>query len=368
MILRANDAYAASGMPRQHGLCFQSVSDQTRCVIASRAVGIHASGLLLENYATKGFHVKAKSCNWGPMAGFVLADPRFTKRGSSAEALEGQRKDLTKARHEGASTIPVYITDERRKALEVPAPQGLGCIQRAGGTINEMIYRASQPGGKGSMQFVLRREFQAPGAKGLQVWAVLYGAGEKVLPATLKDATTKSAASNLSPVLAMVDPLCVPELKGTYRSAMTGDYDLWAVFAPSGKADPRGLDKRPVVGSERHVLPFAAFGKQEDKHMGNITQRGRQIKDLLNGRIRAAGYTGGNVVHHSDEAGRPKVEGVELDFIAFVPGHREPYFMRTLDDLKKFFALVVKSHSIVLNPGWGRQLGFGATPKGNWEV
>jgi len=78
-MLRGRVAIGETGMPISHGEVFQRVANQTRCVIASRAVGKWATGLLLESYATKGFHNKAKSCPWGPMAGFVMADPRFTK-------------------------------------------------------------------------------------------------------------------------------------------------------------------------------------------------------------------------------------------------------------------------------------------------
>ncbi len=58
----------------------------------------------MESYASKGFHVKSKSCNWGPMAGFVLSDPRFTKTGSEREAMEGQRKEVQKAIKGGAGS------------------------------------------------------------------------------------------------------------------------------------------------------------------------------------------------------------------------------------------------------------------------
>lgn len=363
MIKNTLAACEKSGMPLAHAKCFQRVANETNCVIASRSVGKYATGLILENYTSKGFHVKAKSCNWGPMAGFVLSDPRFTKRGASPAARESQRKDVHAAVFaEHAGEMQVFISDERRKDLE-----RMGCMRRAGGTINEMVYEAESPD-HNSMHFVLRRVMEGPGARGVQLWAVFYGAGETALPATPL-AANRPVGGNLLPVMALVDPHCAPEVQNTYRAAMTGDYDLWAVFPPTAQFQPRGIDQRPVPSSDRFAVPMSTFGQYEDPHMGNITARLAEIKNRLNAAIHAAGYTGGEMVHHGDEAGRPSVTAVELEFIAFVPGEAEARFVENRNDLAQFMReALVRGYHITLNPGWQRQLGFTATPLGNWEV
>jgi hypothetical protein len=362
MIKSTLDACRKSGMPVEHARCFQRVANNSDCVISSRSVGKYATGLILENYASKGFHVKAKSCNWGPMAGFVLSDPRFTKRGGSPEARETQRKDVHGAIFkESAGEMQVYLTDNRRNELEK-----MGCMKRAGGNINEMIYAGASPDGT-SMRFVLRREMNAPGARGLQLWAVFYHAGEVALPASPK-APNRGSDGQLLPVMALVDPHCPGAVRGTYRAAMTGDYDLWAVFPPASQFQPKALDQRPVPGADRFVVPIGTFAKHEHRHMGNITGRVMGIKNQLNAAIRSAGYTGGDMVHHSDEAGRPLVAEVELEFIAFIPGEPQARFVDSISDLKLFLREVIKNYHITFNPGWQRQLGFSATPAGNWEV
>lgn len=355
----------ASGMPVSHARCFHQVANDTNCVISSRSVGRFATGLILESYASKGFHVKAKSCNWGPMAGFVLSDPRFTKRGGSSEARESQRRDVHSAiRKEHAGEIQVHLTDDRRLDLEK-----LGCMTRSGGNINEMQYTATAPGPERSqMTFVLRRELNGPGAQGKQLWSVFYGAGESALPSS-PTAANRSTPGSLLPVMALVDPLCSGNLVGTYRSAMTGDYDLWAVFPAAAQFSPRGIDSRPVPGSSRFAVPIRDFARHEDHHMGNITRRVSGIKDRLNALITATGYSGGNMVHHSDEAGRPLVREVELEFIAFIPGQQQARFISSLDDLKVFLGEVTRlGYQVTFNPGWQAQLGFSVTPQGNWEV
>jgi len=115
-------------------------------------------------------------------------------------------------------------------------------------------------------------------------------------------------------------------------------------------------------------VPIRTFAQHEDRHMGNITGRVAGIKDQLNAAILAAGYTGGEMVHHSDEAGRPLVAEVELQFIAFIPGQVQARFIENMGDLREFFREVISGYHITFNPGWQRQLGFSATPGGNWEV
>lgn len=358
-----------SGMPLLHARCFHRVADETGCVISSRSVGKYATGLLLESYATKGYHIKAKSCNWGPMAGFVLSDPRFTKRGVSPDARDGQRRDVHSAIvKEHAGETPIYISEERRIELVVRK-----WMKRDGGTINELQYTAEPPAPQGQrakeMRFVLRRMLDGvPGARGKQMWGVFYGAGETALPSAPNLPNRPGASGALLPVMALVNPHCPAGVSGTYRAAITGDYDLWAVFPRASRVQPRGIDQRAVPGSERFVLPLADFARYGDPELGNITSRVRDVKNRLNMALRAAGYLGGDAVHHGDEAGRPKVTEVELEVIAFVPGDSNAYFVKTLGDLKDFFRVVVRDYSITLNPGWQRQLGFSATPAGNWEA
>ena len=139
------------------------------------------------------------------------------------------------------------------------------------------------------MRFVLRRELNAPGAHGQQLWAVFYEASETAMPVS-PSAINRGVGPQLLPVMALVDPQCPPPLRQTYRAAMTSDYDLWAVFPPAGEFEPKGRDRRPVPGASRFVVPIQTFAQHENVHMGNITERIATIKQRLNAAIRGAGY------------------------------------------------------------------------------
>ncbi len=62
-----------------------------------------------------------------------------------------------------------------------------------------------------------------------------------------------------------------------------------------------------------------------------MSQRLRTVKDLLNSGFQSTGYTGGNIVHHSDEAGRPMVDNIEINAVAFFPCGKKMLFRRLLN-------------------------------------
>jgi hypothetical protein len=360
-LITGQAALDATGTLDTHSEVFQAVAEETHCVISSRAVGPYATGLLRGGYATKGFHNKAKSCNWGPMAGFVLSDPRFTKRGGTREAMEEQRRDLFKAFKEGAGEIPVFITEGRRAELLQPPLSTM----REGWRVDydNHYYYADSPGGK-LFLFHLQRVQGAPGAYGKPLWQVQYAYTEAALPGKL-GAPSSAKGLNFLPVMAMVDTATRESAKGTYLAATTGDYDLFAVFPERERYNRQGADKRAVPGSDRFRQPIGKFVEHEDPHVGNITARVREIVRQINA---SANHPGGNIVHHSDEAGRPLVKEIDFPFIGWIPGTSEPCAVRNVSEFKEFVGKLQGKYVLALNPGWFRQLGIGVSPGGSYEV
>ncbi|HEY9229355.1 MAG TPA: anthrax toxin-like adenylyl cyclase domain-containing protein, partial [Gemmatimonadaceae bacterium] len=103
------------GMPVPHKAAFLNVAALQRCVILVRATGPTCHGPLSEGYDTKGYRVHGKSCDWGPMAGFVVRDPRLNKYGlGKAKFNRAKHKEALYDDHEGqgwrASTTPLRIS------------------------------------------------------------------------------------------------------------------------------------------------------------------------------------------------------------------------------------------------------------------
>jgi hypothetical protein len=372
-MLRGKAACELTGMVESHAKVFGNVASGTNCVLSSRAVGELCTQLIEESYATKGFHVKAKSCTWGPMAGFVLEDPRFTKVSGKPEGIQDQRKAVTKAFHEGATSVDLYISDERHSYLVKHR-----LIQRIGqsgfGGQVRITYSAVPPFG-GVMKFVLMKDpsFARPLGATKPMWSVHYGMSEKM---DQQHSAREMGEQDMPFVRALRDPLCT--IHG-YRAAMTGDYDLFAVWAArqQQKGDTRNFRKDVVAGGQpfnaqqwdnrpttvrtnlKTAEDWAQLASEEIEHVGNVSPRLIRIRDLLNNGIRRTGYMGGDMVHHSDEGGRPNAPGVEegLPVIAFIPG-QEPYGLETLGDLKKFIQLCkFRGYVTIFNPGWDRDLG-----------
>lgn len=72
----ADDAF---GFPEAIRKAFIRTANATNSVLMSRVPGMAATMLINERYDLKGYFVKAKSCNWGPMAGFICSTPEFSK-------------------------------------------------------------------------------------------------------------------------------------------------------------------------------------------------------------------------------------------------------------------------------------------------
>ncbi len=349
------DACDRVGFPYAHGAAFQEVADETGNIIASRAPGKFATGLIEESYATKGFYIKAKSCDWGPMAGFVLVDPHFSKQSRDDAGIAKQTKMVFDALAHGANSVPLFISDFRRSWLIAN-----GLIQQVMVVgPNEIVYQAVTPGGgtpvppfAAGLRFPLRRVAGIPDATE-PLWSV-----------NCIDADQREFA-----VEALVNPYVA--MGATYRRACTGDYDLFAVWPSQAHFAAQagmGVDVRPVDSSTLHELwrsvPAASdelrkaisanVDALERPGLGNITWRVEDTAVRLNRAIVRRGYRGGNIVHHSDEAGRPFVDDIDLPAIAFVPNNgTSPFAIESLFDLS---LLIRQAHQAgyvtFVNPAW----------------
>ncbi len=90
--------YSEHGIPAEHTGLFLDIAEEYDVVILTRTPGEACGQLLKQGYDAKSFWVKSKSCNWGPMAGFVCLDPLLNKskrKGALDNALEAY-KSLSK--------------------------------------------------------------------------------------------------------------------------------------------------------------------------------------------------------------------------------------------------------------------------------
>lgn len=367
------------GFLASHAESFKRVAAYNNCIVMCRAPGPYAPGLISEGYSSKGFHNKAKSCNWGPMAGFVLFDPLFSKRGLTAKGYKKQKKDVRQCMNQGGLLTPLVITDKRftwlRKnnfikrykpnSKDDCAIKGRR-VQRYQATLAD--WRKTDGELKGDLSYLKKARdcifyFKEAAENGKVVWRITY--------------KKRSSQKDDEMVDAIVDPTYsggIPD----FRKATTADYDLFAVWGPQTgpRRPPREED---VTAYERPVGPEKLNSKidlalREDPERGNVspflaTMCDRLNAEMTNNRFGGArfNYTGGNMVHHSDEAGRPFIDEIDFPFIAFLPrvstgkialsGGNTTIVIESVEEFAQFIAQSDKAgYNIELNPAWVLQL------------
>lgn len=385
-----------SGIPREHSNVFRKVARETDTIIASREVGVYATGLIREGYATKGYHVKAKSCNWGPMAGFVLADPALGKKGTSGKAKGWQLSKINAAIKAGSIVVPLVISNARRIALPLLMIKTAQYYEteeiRLDAEVVKINVWSKQKEGALTCSFTLLKINQLMGCfkpigASPNDWIVCY-AQKSSLINTCEPRFYKQVTTNTIPpqkyyqLCALSNPLgSVAKAPTTYKAAQTGDYDLWGVFpkikqrsvAEKGlhRSVLKALRKEPtetrvktsfwerdVIGSHQYVRTYADYGAQEGEHTGNMSLLIEEIAVRINVGCMREG-SGGWVVHHSDEAGRPMVDEIDAKAVVYFP-NGNVWVMDNEDDVRNLRReIIILNYKPLFNPIWNYKLGIG---------
>ena len=370
------------GMPSSHATAFAEVAEEQSVLIISRAVGPTCLQLLEQGYDTKGFRIHGKSCDWGPMAGFVLRDPRLNKARLAKEKYN--RHEHHTAMHDTggsgwrASTTPLKITEARRRWLL--RHEHIGGLHR----VSADEYSGIESSGVPAFAYRLIRE-RCP-LSGNEVWGVYFDISETqhaFRQETLLPRETKDGRPDLEPMLAMTNPpdhRSYPE--GHYLNAVTGDYDLFAIWPTVEDYDPTGLDRR-IFGTVRVLSrrkeiddmesdfvdtsssdPSATRSRQSTK-LGNMTDRIYLVSQILNsaiGILTTSDGVGGltsrgtrNVLWHSTESARPYVFDLDLPLIAFMPSNAgvQQFGIESISDFEHLIAAAITcGFRPLLAEGW----------------
>jgi hypothetical protein len=361
---------ATAGFPNLHIEAFKRVAGRNKVVISSRELNPLCTDLVLESYAAKGFHIKAKTCDWGPMAGFVLEDSRFTK---GSQDQEKQRTEIGNAFNHHAGCVPVFISDARLTKLR---ERKIISTAPAGST-NRLAVTAAPKGGSNLAFVLVKIQVVPPGGDG-PMWGVFYD--PSVTPERASGRSPLNleipGEKGLEPVTGMVNPDDTSGKSGV-KSAVAGDYDLWCLFPHETAKDmgfgDRAMDLRATM--PKNVAPAlrnraaqaglvfqsaaqkgGIAAKKENEHLGNISLGLMKIRAELNREVAATGYKAGNVVQHSDYGGNPFGD-IDYPLIFFIPkapgGTVDVEVARNLSDLKAVLKTMSKlGFRIKLNPAW----------------
>ena len=410
-----------TGFVAEHGRACIEVANHMDCMILFREPGTAAQGLIADSYSMKGFRVDTKSCNWGPMCGFVCVDPRLSKRTSTGgsyavknqkwteEAMSGEINhgffgDVPHSETAGwkADTLPIVISEARiaelvrKGTISAPTRDGstgiltgtssqtfddIGCITLPWALvpIDYKPFKFNPPvswlGGEKGKYFVVCKNHLSSTSCALQ-----YPQG--TLPMTFRGYET-------------VQGICNPGTRSRgFRACVTADYDIFSVWPSGGwmKFNDRGTHHHNLMtelmertkSTQLKYMPtgvarmdhvdtrLQAAKHKEHWRYGDVSARVLNVKVMLNTAIQGrGGYKGGNAVHHNDEAGNFALAKGSLaecfPLIVFYPPTRGiyPFFggngCVALQNTTDFYETAISAnvkYSVVCKPSWQKEIGL----------
>lgn len=161
--LAASFTNSRNGMVQKDMYASERVAARLGEIIVFRSTGPWAKRWIEKGHPTKNFHVKGKSSDWGPQAGFIPYDAMYSKRPEKGP-LETRTKACDKSIHEGwARAVPLVLTRSeidmqlnRKEGVEVavrrvmPTPDGDMLLWGGPqGSAEEYVFRGKKIPGRG---------------------------------------------------------------------------------------------------------------------------------------------------------------------------------------------------------------------------
>lgn len=364
----------AEGISLLHAESFLEVSKSTGCIIMTRTPGEACLGLLAEGHDAKGFHIKGKSCDWGPMAGFLCAEPLFNKAGGAGAIANAKA-------HHASLTKPLGKTGltSRLVALELSEERAAWVARRLGVKLEGAVVQGTTPIPNTQLKLgwllvhdVAFGRWQVyHDASGLAAATRLLARPDDLATVdAYRQRLDKQAGGSPSgfpgypgykPVLALTNPYAAyTQPETNFKNAVTGDFDLFAVWPRAGQDAPF----RVRVGGMKNVDPKAqkaAIYAAEERDaigqvVGNISDGLYDVGQRLNSVMAQKTGVSANRIFHSDEGGRPGMDTVDSS-VAFTPDGRILFFN---PDIPGFTRLALDSARaqppdrfvVFLNAGW----------------
>jgi hypothetical protein len=252
--LGASFSHSQNGMTMADMCAVRDTANRLNEVIIFRSTGPWAKRWIERGYPTKNFHVKGKSSDWGPHAGFVPRDGTYSKVGYLPdEAAKGSKKNL-EGIHDGfANEAPLILTAEEIE-MQLTKPEGRP-------PRNAIESKASVPGSKdliltakrsGDGLLIFFRAFKLQHEPGYEIKVYKPGFAPNLFALMEKDKTGAQAETF---------KVMTSNEVGAQRP-MTGDYDLLAICPPwsqYGSALPIDIEKAGLQMVGMDGRPGATF-------------------------------------------------------------------------------------------------------------
>ena len=215
--LNASLHHEENGMPEKDMRATLRVAEKLDEVIIFRSTGPWSRRWIDKGYPTKNFHVKGKSSDWGPQAGFVPYLGIYSKVGHDAgKAAAGTKKNNEGMAEQFADKVQLTLTlselhTQLNEPEEIPPRRALYAMLKIGTTRDYFLLARRSGDG---LIFVFKAQYD-PVFNNYKIF---------VYPETYRGSLAAMANAPSIPLEVMTSSEGAANLK-----PMTGDYDLMAV-------------------------------------------------------------------------------------------------------------------------------------------
>ena len=349
-------------------------------IIIFRSTGRWSLRWLERGHPSKNFHLKGKSSDWGPQAGFVPLNGRFSKKvGNTTAELKSSKANLKGIKYHGQQAAILSLT-EGDLALQAREPvKGRTAISRyeaMKGSLDKLITCRDN---RGRVEHFIGKR-NANTARFEIHYVNDFGNIEYLLKTP---GLRQRIEGKLVPVEVMVN----------HGRPITGDYDLLTICPKWGNYGERSLRPMddydgnrvfgPGINMDKPLDMLLHTGRKDQRigglehpHMGNLTPRVLRCVNLMN---KLMGCANGmseawcRRVHHNMESLRPSLFGAitgdemtndneGFPFTVFLPKGSAPTFIESgivltlhnMDEFKSFIASAGRAgYQFQKNGAWG---------------
>lgn len=299
---RSMDAVLASGMVTSHVDIIASVAKEMNTAIMVRTVNPDSTKLIAEGYTTKDLHVKGKSSNWGPQAGFICCDQSLSKLASKNPAqVPAFNQKIRESVTQGyAVSVPLLISSGRlqelidgKKIIKIADKMGVLTVVSCNRRSQSFLLYPARSMATGSFPLVYRKYSHLVTRLCSDIPALKSGYWVLYDP---------NSSNSWEPVLVLAEKESgIP---------LTADYDLFSICPHMStthfqRQDSAKKNFKMAVNSARKAL--GTYERRAvDINLGRITSFSMQVKDKINHGVIASGCR--KVVHHGCEVDNPVTE------------------------------------------------------------
>jgi hypothetical protein len=287
------------GLPEKFTQAFLKTAETTNCVLMTRVPGKATNQLIEERYDLKGYFIKTKSCNWGPMSGFVCQLPLFNKSG-----VDGMAKNTSATKNYEENYFDKKNPENKGKRkpfvqLEISELQK-GVVLRSVDSYEELdknviVGIASDKAKTVYIEFIMQKTehntwalfngkvyYKYPSDEEWKDYTtdptwIASGQTPLDLKTDIKDSVVSQliiawaninndlaeraknhVGGNFYPIMGIQNPFSPYEGNESYKNAVTGDYDLFATW-PIIPSEPYTPWRDLVRYSEQYITTEATY-------------------------------------------------------------------------------------------------------------